>query len=955
MFKVCLAMPEDETEPVIHLKGAREHNLRNLELRIPRGKLVVITGVSGSGKSSLAFDTIYAEGYRKYMESLSARARQYLDQLHRPDVDFIHGLPPVVAIEQRTIAGANPRSTVATVTEIADYARLLWTVCGEQYDPVDGAPIERRSLDDCITRIFQEPEGSRLVLLAPIMAAKAAVLREELPRLVQKGFQRARINGEIRELQDDKIIPGGSGAITVDVVVDRVVLNGDQRGRLADSLELAFREGGDAAIVMVQENREAPWREFRLSQSLAGTKSGIVYEPLTTRHFSWNSPDGACPTCGGLGQTMQFRDDLVVPDPSKSVRAGAIKPWRIGSKAMIIKRNAILKQLSEQLPFDRTVPWEEMPEETRRLILHGTGDRLFSFKLKRGNTKPETMPFAGVMADLEESRRTSSSDGLRARLMAYQFSSLCEDCQGSRLNARARHVRIEGTSFTDFIALGIEPAKAFIESLWQKQERYAPAMDAVRGLRERLGFLDEVGLDYLTLDRGYASLSGGEAQRVRLATQLGMGLVGVAYILDEPSIGLHPVDNKRLIETLIGLRDRGNAVLVVEHDEDTMKVADQLIELGSGAGEQGGQLIFQGTPVACMASPKSRTGPYLSRESEVMRDADHKQPRYGSFTIVGARENNLQSLNVSFPYGLLTVVCGVSGSGKSTLVNDILARAAAFKLNGAKAIPGLHDEIDGLDHFKSVVRVDQEPIGRSPRSNPATYVKLFDPLRNLFAKCPLAKVRGYKANRFSFNVRGGRCEKCQGDGQIKLDMQFLGDVFVECPSCRGQRYNRETLEIRFKGYNIADVLDMTVEEAMRLFRNQPKIHEKLATLSAVGLGYVKLGQPANTLSGGEAQRIKLSLELSKRQQGETLYLLDEPTTGLHWEDIQKLMDLLFKLRDAGNTIIIIEHQLDVIRLADWLVELGPGGGKHGGRLVFEGTPEDMAKAKDSPTGTALAG
>ncbi|MGE9292757.1 MAG: excinuclease ABC subunit UvrA, partial [Puniceicoccales bacterium] len=832
-------------------------------------------------------------------------------------------------------------------------ARLLWTVCGEQFDPVDGAPIERRSLDECIARIYEEPEGSRLMLLAPALTAKPAVLREELPRLRQKGFLRVRIDGEIRELADDKIIPSGSREIPVDVVVDRIVLAPDQRGRIADSLELAFREGGDRAVVMVQHDRESPWHEFKLSQALAGTRSGIVYEPLSTRSFSWNSPEGACPTCGGLGQTMQFSDELVIPDPEKTVRGGAVKPWRLGSKAMIIKRNAILKQLAEQLPFDPKVPWSELPEDVRHTILHGAGDRLFSFKLKPGNTKPEALPFAGVIADLEESRRTTSSDGFRARLMAYQVTSLCPDCKGSRLNARARNVRVEGVSFTDFIGLGIERAREFIETLSRGGDKYKSAADAVRGLRERLGFLSEVGLEYLTLDRGYATLSGGEAQRVRLATQLGMGLVGVAYILDEPSIGLHPVDNQRLIETLTGLRDRGNAVLVVEHDADTMRVADQLIELGPGAGDTGGELIFQGTVEECIASPRSRTGPYLSGKSEIMRDARPLDPRHGHLTVIGARENNLRDLNVGFPLGLLTVVCGVSGSGKSTLVNDILARAAAFKLNGAKVIPGLHKEIDGLNNFKTVVRVDQEPIGRSPRSNPATYVKLFDQLRDLFSKCPLAKVRGYKPSRFSFNVRGGRCEKCQGDGQIKLDMQFLGDVFVECPSCRGQRYNRETLEIRFKGYNIAEVLDMTVEEAMRHFRNQPKIFEKLSTLAAVGLGYVKLGQPANTLSGGEAQRIKLSLELSRRQQGQTLYLLDEPTTGLHWEDIQKLMDLLFQLRDAGNTVVIIEHQLDVIALADWLIELGPGGGKNGGNLVFEGTPYDMARAKDSPTGAAL--
>jgi len=939
-------------EPLIHIKGAREHNLQNLELKIPRDQLVVITGVSGSGKSSLAFDTLYAEGYRKYIDSLSAKARQLLEQIKRPDVDYIHGLSPVIAIEQRTGGGANPRSTVGSVTEVADYARLLWSICGEQYCPVDGGLIERRSIDDCIARIYQEPAGERAMILAPYMESiKPAILREELPRLQQRGFQRVRIDGEIILIDEWRTREMPKKEMRLEVVVDRVVIEQSQRARIADSLELAFREGRDRAIILVQEGED--WREFTVAQNLACTKCGETYEPLTPRHFSWNHPEGACPTCGGVGRTQQFREELLVPDDTKSVKNGAIKPWRLGSKNMIIKRNAILRQLVEQLPYDPTTPWKDLPEDARKSIIHGTGERLFAFKLKPGNSKPEMMPFAGVLADLEETRRETSSDGLRARLMAFQISQECPQCKGKRLNNRAHAVRIEGRSFTEFMGDPIDKAHVFVEQLRSKENRYESVGDALSGLHDRLGFLREVGLQYLSLDRQYSTLSGGEAQRVRLATQLGMSLVGVCYVLDEPSIGLHPVDNRRLIRTLEGLRERGNAVVVVEHDEDMIRAADHLIELGPAAGLHGGKLVFQGTPEECMKDRKTRTGPYLSGQSRIEKDAVERGAGGGWLKIRGAREHNLKNVDVRFPVGCLSVVCGVSGSGKSTLVNDILAQAAAFKLNKAKGIPGLHDGVDGLDFFTSAIRVDQEPIGRSPRSNPATYTKLFDVLRDLYAKCPMAKIRGYKPSRFSFNVRGGRCERCQGDGQIKLDMQFLGDVFVECPSCRGQRYNRETLEVRFKGISIAEALDMPVREALEFFRNQPKIVDKLQTLDAVGLGYLKLGQPATTLSGGEAQRIKLSLELSKRRQGGTLYILDEPTTGLHWEDIQKLMDLLFKLRDAGNSVIIIEHHLDVIRLGDWVVEMGPDGGESGGHLLYEGDVRGLLTQKDSPTAQAL--
>ena len=653
---------------------------------------------------------------------------------------------------------------------------------------------------------------------------------------------------------------------------------------------------------------------------------------------------------------MDFNEALLVPDPEKTVRSGAIKPWRLGSKNMIIRHNAILKQLAEQLPFDPKKPWKDLPEDIRHVILHGAGKRLFSFKLKAGNAKPEELPFEGVIADLKKTFSETSSDGLRARLMAYQVSSLCPDCEGTRFNKRVRSVLFNGASMDVFLGKSIADAGAFIETVRASGDTaaFAHAEEPLHGLSDRLRFLQKVGLGYLTLNRSYATLSGGEVQRVRLATQLGMGLVGVVYVLDEPSIGLHPRDHGKLLDCILELRDRGNAVIVVEHDRKTMLAADHIVELGPAAGHLGGSITFEGAPGSMMQAKGSITGGYLSGDFKLERNAERLDTMREWLTVKGAREHNLKSIDVAFPIGLLTCVCGVSGSGKSTLVNDILGKAAAWKLNKAKAIPGKHAGVDGLEHFLSTVRVDQSPIGKSPRSNPATYTKLFDLLRTLFSQCSLARVRGYKPSRFSFNVRGGRCERCQGDGAIKLDMQFLSDVYTECPSCEGKRYNRETLEVRFKGLNIADVLDLSIYEALTLFRHQPKIVAKLQTLVDVGLGYLKLGQPANTLSGGEAQRIKLSLELSKRQQGGTLYILDEPTTGLHWEDIQKLMDLLFKLRDAGNTLIVIEHHEDVLLLADYLIELGPEGGEAGGHFLFSGAPEAIFDVESSPTGQSLS-
>ncbi len=939
--------------PHIHIKGAREHNLRDLELRIPRGKLVVLTGPSGSGKSSLAFDTIYAEGYRKYMESLSAQARQVIEQLKRPDVDFIHGLSPVLAIEQRT-GGGSPRSTVATVTEVADYGRLLWALCGEQRCPKDGGRVEKRSLDDCVTQLLREAPGERALILAPWMTAKPSVLRDELPRLRQRGFQRVRIAGEIKSLEEPKLVSTGSTEVVVELVVDRLVITGEQRSRLADSLELAFREGQNRALVLVQKTVETPWREIPLSQSLSCVTCGDVFEPLTPRCFSFNHNEGACAECGGLGRKLTFSEELIVPKPEKAVRGGAIKPWRLGGRNLIIRHNAILKQLAEQLPFDAEVPWQDLPTPTRHALMHGAGERLFSFRLRR-TQKAELKPFPGVLALLDASRRETSSDGFRARLATFMASGDCPSCHGLRLNARSAAVLVSGRSFAEFTALDIRRALEFVEGL----SRVLPATEAVQevvgGIRQRLHFLTETGLGYLTLDREYPTLSGGEAQRVRLATQLGMGLVGVIYVLDEPSIGLHAHDNRRLLASLRELRDRGNTVLVVEHDAETMRMADELIELGPGAGTEGGQILFQGTPAECVQQPLARspTGYYLAGKMGVVKDSPLRKPDGRWLTVLGATEHNLKNVEARFPVGLLTCVTGVSGSGKSSLVNDILATATARKLNGAKALPGHHRGLTGLEHFEKAVLVDQEPIGRSPRSNPATFVGLMDLLRDLYAQLPLAKVRGYRANRFSFNVRGGRCERCQGDGQIRLDMQFMADAYAPCPSCDGRRFNRETLEVRFHGKSIADVLAQTVREAMELFRAIPRIMEKLATLDAVGLGYLQLGQSATTLSGGEAQRIKLSLELSKREQGTTLYILDEPTTGLYWTDIQRLMDLLFKLRDAGNTLVVIEHNLDVIKLADWLIDLGPGGGPDGGEIVYAGPVAGLAAEPRSLTGQAL--
>ena len=950
-------MPENLSKRIelgsnIFVKGARENNLKNISVCFPRGKLIGVTGVSGSGKSSLVFDVLAAEGHRKYVESLSPKARQALEKVRRPDVDFVEGLSPVLSIEQISAGSAGPRSTVATATEIADYARLLWSTAGQPFCPLDGGKVEKKTLDDSIAQIMKVGNARRMILLAPLLTAKASVLREELPSLERRGFQRVRIDGQIKRLDARDLIPEKTKGreIKVEIVIDRLIVDTQARSRLADSLELAFREGAERAVALIEKDGE--FEEINLSQSYACQICGTTYPNLSPRFFSWNHPDGACETCSGLGEVLSFREDLVIPDPHLSLAKGAVKPWRFGSKKMITLRKNILKSLAEQFPFDSKVPWNELPDEIREFILYGDPKRIFELKLQIGRGKAKKQSFPGVFADLKETMWSTSSEGLRAKLLTCQIGSKCEDCKGGRLSSFARKVELARLSFDTFLKLSAKKAWLFVRDKASKDPNCLQVEDALSGLLQRLGFIVQVGLGYLTLDRPYRSLSGGEAQRARLATQLGMGLVGVTYTLDEPSVGLHPADHGRLLEVLESLRDKGNTVIVVEHDAETLNACDHLLEIGPGPGEHGGQLLFQGGLKQCIHSKKSHSGPFLAGKEKVEKDAKDKLPGKLKLKIQKASANNLKSIDVSFPVGLLNVVCGVSGSGKSSLVNEVLAKSAAFELHRSKKLPGAHMGIDGLSHFDQVVRVDQSPIGKSPRSNPATFVKLFDLLRKLFSQCSLSRVRGYSPGRFSFNLPGGRCERCKGDGMVKLDMQFLADVFVECESCRGMRYNRETLEVRYRGRNIAEILETSISEAREIFSKHPTILSKLETLDEVGLGYLKLGQPSNTLSGGEAQRLKLSLELSRRQMGKVLYLLDEPTTGLHWLDVQRLMDLLFKLRDAGHTLVVIEHNLDVIRLADHVIEIGPEGGEKGGHLVFEGSPNDLA-LEDSATGKHL--
>ncbi|HRT55744.1 MAG TPA: excinuclease ABC subunit UvrA [Candidatus Paceibacterota bacterium] len=975
----------------IRIGGAREHNLKNLTLNIPRDRLVVITGLSGSGKSSLAFDTIYAEGQRKYVESLSAYARQFLDQMEKPDVDFIEGLSPAIAIEQRS-SGSSPRSIIATTTEIYDYLRLLFAHVGRPHCPETGVPIVRQTTSDIVDRLLALPARTRLMLLAPVVREEKGEFRDVLDRLAREGFVRARVDGQLIELGSPPPVRLDPKAKhTIEAVVDRLVIDDKIRVRLSDSVETALRWGKGVIVALHQPpeppaatarvlGQTAAWEELRLSNRNLSPATGKSYEPLTPKHFSFNAPAGACAVCHGLGQKLVFDEGLIVPDREKSLEQGAIVPWRRGGKRMVVYYKALLRGVAAHYQQSLDQPYESLPQDFQHVLLHGSGPTEIEFTFWRaGKMSRVKRPFEGVIPNLQRLYQESESEFTRNRLKGFMSPQFCDACQGQRLKPEVLAVRLggfedrqryvtpgprktpqpapdlPGLSIMEVCALTVEKADEFFAGLKLTEFEAQVAHELVKEIRARLGFLKNVGLGYLTLDRESSTLSGGEAQRIRLATQIGAGLVGVLYILDEPSIGLHQRDNDRLLRTLEGLRDLGNTVLVVEHDADTIRHADYILDLGPGAGVRGGELVAAGTLEDILASPQSLTGKYLKGELSIPlpRQRVKPSPERGWLEILGARENNLRDVDVRIPLGTLTCVTGVSGSGKSTLVDDILRRALFRRFYGSKERPGAHRAIKGYENLDKVIVIDQSPIGRTPRSNPATYTGMFNQIRDLFARLPAARIRGYESGRFSFNVKGGRCEKCQGDGLIKIEMNFLPPVYVTCEACNGRRYNRETLEITYKGKNIADVLDMTVDEAVTFFRAVPKIHEPLLTLAEVGLGYIRLGQSGTTLSGGEAQRVKLAAELSRKATGHTLYILDEPTTGLHFHDVAKLLEVLFKLRATGNTVLVIEHNLDVIKTADWIIDLGPEGGEGGGRIVAQGPPEEVAKIEASHTGRYL--
>ena len=939
----------------IVIKDAYQHNLKHIDAVIPRDKLVVITGLSGSGKSSLAFDTLYAEGQRRYVESLSAYARQFLDRLQKPKVEHIDGLSPAIAIEQRT-AGGTPRSTVATVTEIYDYLRLLYAHVGHPHCPECGRPLEPQSAQKIVETLQTLPPDRKLILLAPIVKGKKGEHGEILRQLREDGFVRARIDGEIVVLDDyGEKVPAKTRKHSIDAVVDRLKTGSGDVSRLTDSVETALRAGSGVMTVLVEEPDHS-FREETHSEKLACPDCGKSYGELKPRNFSFNAPYGACPECNGLGFLQVMDAKLVVPDDSLSIRSGAIPAWRRGPRHLIMYYNMLLRKIAEfrNEPDMLTTPFRDLPEATKQYLLYGSGDEPLEFQYRmHGKTYLWSKPFEGILENLRRRMIETESDSVRERLKAYLVPKLCPACHGARLNPVSLAVTVGGIGIDKFNAMSVGDALKFMQTLQLSPEEAAISADVVKEIRNRLTFLNDVGLNYLSLDRVSSTLSGGEAQRIRLATQLGCGLVGVLYILDEPSIGLHQRDNDRLLDTLEHLRDMGNTVLVVEHDLDTIRRADYVLDMGPGAGRRGGELVAAGTPEEIMNSPRSLTGDYLAGR-KFLPVPEKRLPGNGkSIRILGAEHNNLKNVDVEIPLGTFTCVTGVSGSGKSSLVNEILVRELNRRQEIQDLPPGKFRAIEGLEHIGKAIVIDQSPIGRTPRSNPATYTDAFGAIRNLFASLPESKVRGYTPGRFSFNVKGGRCEECKGDGIRKIEMQFLSDVYVECSVCHGRRFNRETLGVRYKKQSIADVLDMTVNQAAEFFEAIPSLARKLDTLREVGLGYIQLGQPATTLSGGEAQRVKLAAELARIPHGHTLYILDEPTTGLHLADIEQLMKVLFRLRDMGNTILVIEHNLDVIKCADYLIDMGPEGGAQGGTVIGCGTPEELAKNPASHTGRYL--
>ena len=933
----------------ITVRGAREHNLKNIDIEIPREELTVITGLSGSGKSSLAFDTIYAEGQRRYVESLSSYARQFLELMGKPDVDSIDGLSPAISIEQKTTS-KNPRSTVGTVTEIHDYMRLLWARVGVPYSPATGLPIEAQSVAQMVDRVMAMPEGSKILLLAPVIRDRKGEYRKELAELQRKGFTRAKVDGKLYEIEN---VPALNKKLKheIEAVVDRIVVRPGIEKRLADSFETAL--GLSDGIVYAEAADERERTVF--SSRFACPVSGFTIEEIEPRLFSFNSPHGACPVCDGLGAEVFFDPHLVVPDEQRALNDSTILPW---ANAQSPYYDQTLASLARHFKVKTTLPWEKLPQPVRDAILFGTGKEVVDFNYKdTARTYSVKKPFEGVIHNLERRLRETDAAWVREELTRYQAERPCAACHGARLKPEALAVKVAGRNLAEVAELSISGARDWFEGVGEMltPQRLEIARRILREINERLQFLVDVGLNYLTLARGSATLSGGESQRIRLASQIGSGLTGVLYVLDEPSIGLHQRDNERLLGTLQRLKRLGNTVLVVEHDEDAIRSADHLIDMGPEAGVIGGYVVAQGTPAEVAANPKSITGDYLSGR-KMIAVPDPRRPVQDNrmLKVLGARGNNLKNLSADFPLGVFTCVTGVSGGGKSTLVVDTLYKAVSRRLMGSGEVPAAFDRLEGLEQLDKIIDIDQSPIGRTPRSNPATYTDLFAPIRDWFSEMPEARTRGYKPGRFSFNVKGGRCESCQGDGVLKIEMHFLPDVFVTCDTCKGKRYNRETLEVKFREKSIADVLDMTVEEALGFFKAVPKIRDRLSILSRVGLGYIKLGQQATTLSGGEAQRIKLAKELAKRPTGRTLYILDEPTTGLHFEDIRKLLEVLHALVDAGNTIIVIEHNLEVIKTADHVIDLGPEGGDGGGRIVATGTPEEIVATKESYTGRFLA-